>query len=284
VRQAFDRASQTVYFVLGLAMSVPLTLWAFNTARGKRRGTGPGPPGLVQRPLRSLRVFGRLGAVLGAQASRLPEAQSCGLHLDAGKMPALPAKTVKPGQSFRDVVPGPPGAGTLLAACLLVAIGHGLTREWYPHYPAPIAGPLFVLGLMALRSLSDGRGRPPARTLAAGVVAINALLFLVQLPAYRPDDSDPGRQRARIEARLAAGPQRHLVLVQGSGHGGGNWTANAADVDAAPVVWARDLGAQANRELLDYFSDRRVWRLDSIAPGEPRLVAAPQSNPEVRDR
>ena len=30
-------------------------------------------------------------ALLGAQAPRLPEAQSCGLHLDAGKMPALPA-------------------------------------------------------------------------------------------------------------------------------------------------------------------------------------------------
>ncbi len=205
VRQTFLRASRTLYFVLGLAILVPLVLWAAELVGGRSAGSG---------------------------------------------------------------------AGVLVAACLLIAAGHGLTREWYPHYAAPLAGPLLVLGLRALRDLSAERGRLPARPLVAGVVAINALLFTVQLPAYRPDDADPGRQRARIEARLATGPERHLILVAGRGHRGGNWTANAADVDAAPVVWARDLGAGANRELLEYFRDRRVWRLDSTAAGEPRLVAA----------
>ena len=216
VRQTFDRATQTLYFVFGLAILVPIVLWAANPSRRRYAET--------------------------------------------------------------------PGSSVLVAACLLVAIGHGLTREWYPHYAAPIAGPLLVLGLQALRGLSAGRGRPLARPLAAGVAAVHALLFLIQLPAYRADDSDPGRQRARIEARLASGPERHLILVHGDGHGGGNWTANAADVDAAPVVWARDLGTPANRELLDYFSDRRIWRLDSIAPGEPQLVALARPDPVDRDR
>ena len=37
------------------------------------------------------------------------------------------------------------------------------------------------------------------------------------------------------------------------------WIFNAADIDAAKVVWARDMGTAANRELLDYFRGRTVW-------------------------
>jgi hypothetical protein len=41
---------------------------------------------------------------------------------------------------------------------------------------------------------------------------------------------------------------------------------NAADIDGSKVVWARDMGEAANQELLDYFKDRRVWRLNGDDP------------------
>jgi hypothetical protein len=34
---------------------------------------------------------------------------------------------------------------------------------------------------------------------------------------------------------------------------------NASDIDAAKVVWARDMGASDNRELLLYYKGRHVW-------------------------
>lgn len=53
------------------------------------------------------------------------------------------------------------------------------------------------------------------------------------------------------------------------------WIYNAADIDASPVVWARDMGGQENQALLKYFHDRQVWLLDpnveppQIAPFTP---------------
>jgi hypothetical protein len=47
---------------------------------------------------------------------------------------------------------------------------------------------------------------------------------------------------------------------------------NRADIDHAQIVWARDMGYAKNRELIDYYPDRKVWLLQpdlsplSLAP------------------
>ena len=52
------------------------------------------------------------------------------------------------------------------------------------------------------------------------------------------------------------------------------WVYNEADIDQARVVWARDMDAVKNRELLQYFANRRVRLLEVDADG-PSLVPYP---------
>jgi hypothetical protein len=43
---------------------------------------------------------------------------------------------------------------------------------------------------------------------------------------------------------------------------GVEWVYNAADIDAAKVVWAREMSPDRNRELMTYFSNRKVWLVE----------------------
>ena len=73
-----------------------------------------------------------------------------------------------------------------------------------------------------------------------------------------------GNTRAQIETSLGGSGAKHLVMVRyAPGHVlGQEWIYNAADIDAAPVVWAEDMDTAANTRLFDYFKDRRVWLLE----------------------
>jgi len=54
------------------------------------------------------------------------------------------------------------------------------------------------------------------------------------------------------------------------------WVQNLADIDSQKVVWANDLGPQQNKELIDYFKDRKVWLVE---PDKP----PPQISPYATD-
>jgi hypothetical protein len=60
---------------------------------------------------------------------------------------------------------------------------------------------------------------------------------------------------------------KHLVIVAAADYRGGDtdWIYNAADIDSAKVIWARDMGWDANRELVRYYGDRRIWIIRSDA-------------------
>ena len=70
-------------------------------------------------------------------------------------------------------------------------------------------------------------------------------------------------ERTRILRDLERSEERHLVIVRyGPKHSPHDeWVYNRADIDAAKVVFAREMGPQVDRELLEYFKDRRTWLL-----------------------
>jgi hypothetical protein len=80
-------------------------------------------------------------------------------------------------------------------------------------------------------------------------------------------------ERAVLLRQLQQLPGRQLVIVSyGSHHDvDREWVYNEADIDMAKVVWARDMGKDGDKELLQYFRDRKVWLLEADSPSV-RLV------------
>lgn len=73
-----------------------------------------------------------------------------------------------------------------------------------------------------------------------------------------------GLPRAKVAAQLDAIPGKQLAIVRYSPEHApfDDWVYNAADIDASKVVWARELRAASNPELLEYFRDRQAWLIE----------------------
>ncbi len=145
------------------------------------------------------------------------------------------------------------------------------------HYVAPIVPVIVALLVQCLRHLRlySLEGRPIGLFLVRATVVMCILMIPVQVrilaAAPQPGTfAAIGPDRAAIEAQLGSLPAPQLVLVRyGPNHDPlRDWVYNGADIDHAKVVWARDMGAEQNEELLRYYSDRRVWMLqaDEIPP------------------
>lgn len=136
-----------------------------------------------------------------------------------------------------------------------------------PHYFAPVTGLGILLLVQCLRHLRLGRlgGRRVGRLLAWGIplVCVGSLLCALAESARYPWVYW-GHRRAALCSRLESEGGRHLVIVRyAPDHDRGqDWVYNAADIDTAEVVWARELTPEQNRKLLDYFRSRRVWLLE----------------------
>ncbi len=74
----------------------------------------------------------------------------------------------------------------------------------------------------------------------------------------------PDYQREDLIAKLKKMDGRHLVIVRYAPDHVPHWewVYNDADIDAAPVVWAREMDASHNAALIDYFHDRHIWLLE----------------------
>jgi hypothetical protein len=143
-----------------------------------------------------------------------------------------------------------------------------LETQSYPRKLAPVTCLLILLAVQALRHLRVRlwHGRPIGRCLAGLLVTILLVSVAISfLPIFRADSWVVSLKRAQIEGQLQKDGDRHLILV-GNNHyyyyPHFDWVHNRADIDTAKVIWARDLGPTENQKLIDYFNERKIWRLD----------------------
>ena len=159
-----------------------------------------------------------------------------------------------------------------------VALGVGLIGSallastlypfFYPHYVGAYASVIFFLivrGMLQLSSWSI-RGIAVGRLLALAIALAGALasLPLARLGAVVRGAAEapaPGGPRKELSSRLGVLGGRHVVFVRyGPGHSfHDEWVYNAADVDAADIVWCRALGAAEDAAVMRYYEGRQAW-------------------------
>ena len=172
----------------------------------------------------------------------------------------------------------------LLAAA--VALGTLIETWTLVHYLAPALGLFFLLQVQCIRHLRfwQWRGSPVGQGLARAVpiVCVGMVVLRVCAVAAGTQIEPPGEKadspRTVIARELQSMPGKQLVIVHYSSRHipHNDWVYNRADIDASKIVWARDMDAQQNRELLLYFKDRHFWliRADDPSPQlEPLLQA-----------
>jgi hypothetical protein len=135
------------------------------------------------------------------------------------------------------------------------------------HYAAPLTCAIYTLIVQALRHLRTMRisTRPVGLALSRAVVlllvldtGINAFRGVCD-PLLWPCEGDPSR--AAIAERLQHTTGKHLIVVRYTEPHNihDDWVYNGADIDAAKVLWARELGPEQNSQLFAYFKDRQIW-------------------------
>ena len=169
-----------------------------------------------------------------------------------------------------------------------------------PHYLAPYTAAAYAIGLQAMRHLRlwNPEGRSAGRTLVRLTVTLCFLLAGLRLygePLHLAPPRLPlsgwvcwwwgpgnfGAERARIEAELEQLPGKQLILVRYSPQHEpwDEWVYNAADIDGSKVIWAREMDAANNLELMRYYKDRHVWL---VQPDSQSEEVSPYPMPEPR--
>ncbi len=160
-------------------------------------------------------------------------------------------------------------SGSLLVAVVSLA-----------HHEAPMAATLFVVLLQAMRHLRRWqiKGRPIGIFLTRMVVIL--VLARIALYIVRPPSliEPAGPAYAKLVKQLDAMPDHQLVIVRYAPDHPPfiDWVYNAADVDHAKVVWAREISGVDMNPLFEYFRGRTVLLLE---PDRQPLQFKPYSPP-----
>jgi hypothetical protein len=186
------------------------------------------------------------------------------------------------GFSFHDISSS---TRALVLIFVVFVVGSELAIFYNPHYSAPATGVILGLILAALRRIRiwNKSGLFLVRAIAvACVIAFGLRIVAIPLhvsksryTTYYFDqffDLHPKGwfARADVRSKLEKIPGGHLLIVQYQPEHdvGSEWVYNDADIDHARIIWARDIGAKRDRELLQVYKDRQAWLLeaDEIPP------------------
>jgi hypothetical protein len=164
----------------------------------------------------------------------------------------------------------------VLLTLLLFGVGTNFYPYFYTHYIAAVTCLFVLISVTALERLSRFKlARLILFLCAAHFVFWYGLHFFrsesldTAMTPYETWDAinhDDPEGRIAINRQLAALAGKQLVFVRYYPlHEFREWVHNAADVDAAQIVWARDLGPEENEKLRRYYPDRTGWLLEPDA-------------------
>jgi hypothetical protein len=177
------------------------------------------------------------------------------------------------------------------AALLIFALGANLYPYFYPHYIAAVTCLCVLVSVAGVERLCrlSIRGRPAGMDAAVMILFLCGAHFLFwyglhvfdnaefsvalrQFETWDLINHDDPEGRIAVHRQLAQAPGKQLVFVRyWPKHLFQEWVHNDADIDAARIVWARDLGAAEDEKLRRYYPDRTVWLLEPDAR-PPRLT------------
>jgi hypothetical protein len=159
----------------------------------------------------------------------------------------------------------------------------------YPYHLGPIVAALFAILAQGSRHVYVLLCRArPARAMA---FALLLPMCVAAVSTFKLEAGDLGipllywehgteahrDARASIQEWLSRRPRKQLVIVHYSSRHSPDqeWVYNGADVDQSKVVWAREIDAKSDAQLIDYFKDREVWLLNADSyPQRVRPYAA----------
>jgi hypothetical protein len=152
--------------------------------------------------------------------------------------------------------------GWVALTLLIFALGTNLYPFFLPQYVAAVACLLILASVEGLRMLSSATAR------ALIYVCVAQLVFAYATYTQRNPD-----QRIEVNRQIAKTSGKLIVFVRYWPQHifQDEWVYNAADIDGARVVWARDLGDTEDQKLLRYYPDRTVFLLEADAR-PPRLA------------
>jgi hypothetical protein len=176
----------------------------------------------------------------------------------------------------------------LLIAGAAGLAGSALVIFFNIHYVAPIVPVILAVVVQGMRHLRTSRweARPAGLFLARATVVMCVMMIPLQVhilaaPPKPGTWAAIGSERAAIEAQLKSLSESQLILVryEPKHYPLWDWVYNGADIDHAKIVWARDMGAEQNKELLRYYQERCVWLLEADEI-RPRLTPYPRIRDE----
>jgi hypothetical protein len=186
-----------------------------------------------------------------------------------------------------------------LVICIAVVYCAVIVETWLiPHYFAAVTPAFYALGIQMMRHLRQWKpgGQPVGTAIQRFIVTICIALAALRLVAeplhiglakwptgsWASTWNGPGRMglpRKHIEDQLNQLPGGQLILVRyAPDHNSlDEWVYNAPDIDHAKIIWAREMDAASNQQLMNYYKDRKVWL---VQPDDDPVSLSPYPAPE----
>jgi hypothetical protein len=173
-----------------------------------------------------------------------------------------------------------------LLICAAMAAGFAVQTWTMPHYFSLATGALYILltqgvrhlwqwsptrrnaGRAAIGSVSVGRALVRAIPVLACAMILLRVTSAAAHVSIEPAWPRGDLERSAVLSNMEQRPGNQLVIVRYGAHHDPvrEWVYNEANIDAAKVVWARDMGKEGNQELLQYFRGRSAWLVEGDNP------------------